>query len=273
MMTDYEKWHFDLLGYVILRGAVPMADIARMKELGIQWASKPDEELPRPLSTYGKPAFDPTKTRPLCHVEYVDPVFQRALLNKEIMRVVMTLTDNCPQVLLSSLQVYPAGGGPGPLHNGAAGGIRNPANDYQAAGDRLFATFLNVGVCVTDSLRGEGFVCVPGSHKSNFACPDSITTESQAPLLIAPDIHAGDVVIFTELLRHGGRGWTYKPEPRIVLYTRYCTSYASWSPGYRAMPEYAHMLPPDLVELMEPMGFQGRKKVVNRLLEELKATK
>jgi hypothetical protein len=58
----------------------------------------------------------------------------------------------------------------------------------------------------------------------------------------------------------------------MVLYTRYSTSYASWSVGYGAKSEYAHMLPDELVELMEPMGFQGRKKVVSRLLEELQAT-
>ena len=268
MMTAYEKWHFDLMGYIVLPQVVPPADIARMKELGLKWAQMPDDQLPPPMSTYGKPAFDPSKTRPLNFVEYVDPVFQSALLNKEIMRVVLTLTDNSPQVLLSSLQVYPTNSGVGGLHNGSEGGIRNPANDYQAAGDRVFATFLNVGVCVSDSLTGDGFVCVPGSHKTNFRCPDDITVDTLAPLVIAPDLHAGDVVIFTELLRHGGRNWTQQ-EPRMVLYTRYSTSYASWSVGYHANPDYVHKLPEDLVELMEPMGFQGQKKVVGRLLEEL----
>jgi hypothetical protein len=271
MMTDYEKWHFDLMGYIVLRGAVPAEDIARMKQLGHEWSAKPDDDLPRPIETYGNPAFDPTKTRALNYIEYVDEVFQRALLNRQIMRVVLTLTDNCPQVLLSSLQVYPAGGGAGPLHNGAAGGIHNPANYYQAAGDRVFATFLNVGVCITDSLRGEGFVCVPGSHKSNFKCPDDITVDTPAPLVIAPEIHAGDVVIFTELLRHGGRNWQNPNEPRMVLYTRYSTSYASWSVNYRARPEYEDKLPADLVELMQPRGFQSQKNVTKKLLAELSA--
>ena len=268
MMTPYEKWHFDLLGYIVLPKAVSAEDIARMYALGEAWASKPYDDLPRPIETYAKPAFDPTKTRALNHIEYVDPVFQRALLNREILRVILTLTNNCPQVLLASLQVYPAGGGPGALHNGAAGGIHNPANMYQAAGDRVFATFINVGVCVTDSLHGEGFVCVPGSHKANFACPNSITVDSPAPLVIAPELHAGDVVIFTELLRHGGRAWTCQANPRMVLYTRYCTSYASWSVGYRANPAFAHLLPPELVELMEPRGFQSPKAMVKKLLAE-----
>ncbi|MGY8827706.1 MAG: phytanoyl-CoA dioxygenase family protein [Candidatus Latescibacterota bacterium] len=271
MMTEYEKWHFDLMGYIVLPQAIPADDIDRMKELGLQWAQSPDEELPEPLATYGKPDFDPSKIRPINFVEYAEPVFQRALLNREIMRVVLTLTDNSPQVLLSSLQIYPTNSGAGGLHNGSEGGIHNPANYYQAAGDQVFATFLNVGVCVSDALTGDGFVCIPGSHKTNFRCPDDITVNSAAPLVIAPNLHAGDVVIFTELLRHGGRSWA-QPDPRMVLYTRYSTSYASWSVGYGAKSEYAHMLPDELVELMEPMGFQGRKKVVSRLLEELQAT-
>jgi hypothetical protein len=271
MLSTYEKWHFDLMGYIVLPQAVPSNDIDRMRELGLEWAQKPDEELPPPLATYGKSAFDPSKIRPLNFVEYVDPVFQRALLNPQIMRIVLALTDNSPQVLLSSLQIYPTGSDAGGLHNGSEGGIRNPANDYQAAGESVFATFLNVGICVSDSCSGDGFVCVPGSHKSNFRCPDDITVDTPAPLVIAPQLYAGDVVVFTELLRHGGRGWT-QPDPRMVLYTRYSTSYASWSVGYRAKPEYADMLPAELVELMEPMGFQGQKKVVGRLLEELQKT-
>lgn len=267
MLTHDEKWHFDLMGYLVLPQAVPADDIARMKALADTWRNLPDEQLPAPLSTYGNPPFDPDRTRPINFVEYADPVFQRALLNPEILRVVLALTDNCPQVLLSSLQIYPQNGGAGPLHNGSEGGIRNPANDYQAAGDRVFATFLNVGVCISDSVTGDGFVCIPGSHKSSFRWPDWVTVDTPAPLVIAPELHAGDVVVFTELLRHGGRNWR-QPDPRLVLYTRYCTSYASWSPGYRAQPEYAHLLPPELVELMEPAGFQTRKKMVTALLKE-----
>lgn len=270
MMTEYEKWHFDLMGYLILPQAVPQTDVACMRQLALDWSQKPDEELPAPVETYGKPTFDSQKIRPLIHVEYAEPVFQRAWLNPQIMRVVLGLTDNCPQALLSSLQIYPQGSETGPLHNGSRGGIRNPANDYQAANGRAFATFLNVGLCLSDSTTGDGFVCIPGSHKSEFPWPDDITVDTPAPLVVAPELRAGDVVVFTELLRHGGRAWQ-QPEPRIVLYNRYCTSYASWSPGTRAKPNYAHLLPGELVELMEPMGFQGRKKVVDRLLAEQQA--
>lgn len=268
MMTPDEKWHFDLMGYVVLKNAIPRADVARMVELGNQWFPLKEEELPKPMSSYGGPYTDWKKIRPLQHPEYLDDAFKRALLNREIMRVVLTLTDNCPQVLLSALQIYPAQSGDGALHNGFSGGLQNPANLYQAADGRILSTFINVGVVLVDHPPGEGFCCIPGSHKSNFPCPQNVTTQSAPPLLITPEIKAGDVLIFTELLRHGGRNWT-QPNPRMMLFTRYCTSYASWSVGYRALAGHADKLTPELIELMEPAGFQVRKKVVAKLLEEL----
>jgi len=268
MMTEYEKWHFDLMGYVVLKNAIPRDDVQRIVELANTWHALPDSQLPKPLKNYGGVYTDWTKTRSINHVEYVDPVFQRALLNLEVMRVVLALTGNCPQVLLSALQIYPTNAGDGPLHNGFDGGLQNPANQYEARNGKILATFLNVGVALVDHPQGEGFCCIPGSHKSNFPWPDSITTRSEPPLLITPQLHAGDVLVFTELLRHGGRNWT-QPTPRMMLFTRYGTSYASWAVGYKSIPEYAHQLTPELVELMEPASFQARKAVVKRLLAEL----
>ena len=267
-MTDYEKWHFDLMGFIVLKNAIPAADVERMVELGHKWFPMKEEDLPKPMSSYGGPYTDWKKTRPLQHVEYMDGAFQRALLNRDVMRVILYLTGNCPQVLLSAMQIYPTDSGDGPLHNGFSGGLQNPANLYQAADGKILSTFINVGVVLVNHPPGEGFCCIPGSHKSNFPWPENVTTRSEPPLLITPEINAGDVLIFTELLRHGGRNWT-QPHPRMMLFTRYCTSYASWSVGYRAIEEHKDKLTPELIELMEPAGFQTKKAVVTKLLTEM----
>jgi ectoine hydroxylase-related dioxygenase (phytanoyl-CoA dioxygenase family) len=111
-----------------------------------------------------------------------------------------------------------------------------------------------------------GFVCVPGSHRSNFACPDGISLYDAAPVVHNVSVKAGDCVLFTELLRHGGRRWTLE-EPRRTVFVRYSTSYASWSPGVGPIPEYRHMLSDDVAELMTMLGHQGCKRVVKQLLE------
>ena len=85
MLTAEEKWRFDLHGYLLLPKAVPAADVERMVELSEAWPSRPDEELPEPLSTYSDPATRPTTPRSLNQVEYVDDVFQRLILNPAIM--------------------------------------------------------------------------------------------------------------------------------------------------------------------------------------------
>ena len=82
--------------------------------------------------------------------------------------------------------------------------------------------------------------------------------------------------------------------PRRTIFARYCTSYASWSPGShglegahtlpgpglgthqcccpggccRGLTEYKDRLSPELWELMQQGGFQAEKAVVTRLLAE-----
>ena len=72
--------------------------------------------------------------------------------------------------------------------------------------------------------------------------------------------------MFTENLRHGGRRWTGE-EPRRTAFIRYCTSYASYSPGAAPIEEYRDRIPEDLYELKLTAGFQHRKKMVQRLLD------
>ena len=69
-------------------------------------------------------------------------------------------------------------------------------------------------------------------------------------------------------LCHGARKWTETSYARMTTFTRYSTSYASWSPGNRALEEYKHRLDPELYELMQESGFQVEKKVVQRLLAD-----
>ncbi len=268
MLTAEEKWRFDLHGYLHLRGAVPAEDVRRMVELSDDWHSKPDSDLPPPVRSYRDPTTEPTTPRSLNNVHYADDVFQRLALNPETMRVVLALTDNCPQLLAVSLTRNTTESDDIPFHGGFTGGIRNPANDYQAAEGRVFTTFINAAVSLVDVPAGTGFVCVPGSHKSNFAKPSDVDIYSDPPEVVNVPARAGDIVLFTELLCHGARKWT-EPTPRRTVFVRYSTSYASWSPGLQPMPEHRDKLWPEVAELQSTASFLHRKDVVTRMLEDL----
>lgn len=268
MLTDFEKWHFDLKGYLVLKGAVPADEVRRMVELCDRWHALPDEDLPPPVHSYRDPTTKPTTPRSLNDVDYADEVFQRLVLNREIMRVAMALTGNAPQLLNIALTRNTRESDDIHFHGGVSGSLHNPANQYQAADGRVFATFVNAAVSLVDVPEGSGFVCIPGSHKTYFAAPESVGIHAGPPLVVNVCPGAGDVVVFTECLRHGALPWT-RDEPRRTVFVRYSTSYASWSPGHGPLEEHRDKLWPEVYELHQQMGFQGRKKVVQRLLAEL----
>ena len=257
MLTEEEKWHFDIQGYLVQRNAVSPEDVAGMLRLADEWHALEDGELPPPLSTYRDASTKPTSPRSIFQAEYVDEVFERLVLNREIMQVVLVLTDNCPQHAGTGLARNTRETDDLPFHGGVSGGIHHPANDYQAA--RIFATFLNAGVSLVDVPAGTGFVCIPGSHKAHFPKPDRVTIYDGPPLVANPAVRAGDAVLFTEALCHGARGWT-EENPRTTAFVRYTTSYASWSPGGGPMEEYRDRISPDLYELKKPASFLHRKK-------------
>jgi len=268
MLTQKEKWFFDLTGYLVLPQVISPETVGKMLEIGNRWHDLPEGELPPPLNTYHDDHTHETTPRAIDNVVYGDPIFQELVLNPQIMRVVLALTDFRPQLLAATYTRNFKNEDDTPLHNGFEGGIRNPANDYQASGDRIFATFINAAVSLVDVPAGSGFVCVPGSHKSNFACPKDVTITSDPPVIHNINPRAGDCVIFTESLRHGGRAWPLD-EPRGTVFVRYCTSYASWSPGAAPIPEHRHLLSDEVAELMEMRSHHTEKNVVRRLRSEL----
>lgn len=270
MLSDQEKWLFDLHGFLVLKQVVSPEDVQRMLELAEEWHALDDADLPPPLITYRDSSTKRSTARAINRVEYVDEVFQRLALNREIMRVVLALTGNSPQLLQLALTKNTRENDDIQFHQGATGGLRNPANDYQAANGQVFATFLNAAISLVDVPPGAGgFVCIPGSHKSNFPYPEEIGIYDDPPTVCNVQVQAGDCVLFTELLRHGGRRWTLET-PRHTVFARYGTSYASWSPGAGPLEEYRDRLPDDLYELMQMRGFQSRKRVVQCLLDEAK---
>ena len=268
MLTDKEKWLFDLHGYLVLRQVVTPEELDHMVVRCDEWHGMDEEALPLPLCSYDDPKEKPTAARAILHAEYADAVFDRLVLNLPIMRAVLALTRERPQHLLSALTVNRPGSDEITLHNGSSGGWRNPANDYQAADGEVFATFINAAISLVDVPDGAGFVCIPGSHKTYFERPDHIHIRTGPPTVVNVPVNAGDAVIFTEALCHGALPWPHDDPPRRTMFQRYCTSYASWTPGAGPKEGYEHLLSDGVLEMKRQGGFQGPKKVVERLLAD-----
>ena len=118
-------------------------------------------------------------------------------------------------------------GGAGELHfNGTP---YSTMYHYNVQDDKIHCGLVSVAWALKDVSSGAGgFCCVPGSHKSSFPSPGSITCVGQPSACVEQiSCSAGSVVIFTEALRHGTLAWT-APAQRRTLFYKYSPRYVSW---------------------------------------------
>ena len=88
-----------------------------------------------------------------------------------------------------------------------------------------------------------GFLCIPGSHKSNYPCPEEVqSAHDQAPCALVPRVRAGSAVIFTEALTHGTSPWKGTQERRSLLF-KYSPAQQSWGPDYPSPPTRVELTP------------------------------
>jgi ectoine hydroxylase-related dioxygenase (phytanoyl-CoA dioxygenase family) len=257
MLTDREKWFFDHHGFLHLPKVVSDDDIARMIELGDRWHDTPLEDLPPPLTSTSRTGDrSETIAHWINHIHYADEVFQRLVLNPEIMRVVIALTRGTPCLVDTALTKNYKTSDDITFH--AAG------KDYGVEHGAPHAGFLNAGISLVDVPEGTGFVCLPGSHKRHFEPPE-ISIYEGPPTVINVPVRAGDCVVFTEALYHGARRWT-EDYPRYTIFNRYVDQGA-----HSALPieSHKHLLSPEVHELEQPAVRGQRKKVVDRIVQDL----
>ncbi len=256
MLTNEEKWFFDHHGFIILRQVVPQQDIQLMIELGNRWHDTPLEELPPPLtSTSRSSASSPTIAHWINSIQYGDAVFQRLVLNLEIMRVIIALTRETPCLVDCALTKNYTTSDDIKFH--ASG------QDYGVENSEPHAGFINAGISLVDVPEGTGFVCLPGSHKRNFEPPDNLSIYDGPPTVINVPVNAGDCVIFTEALYHGGRRWT-EAYPRLTVFNRYIDN---GSHGRFPIENYRHLISDEVYKLEQPAVRGEQKQIVKRILK------
>jgi hypothetical protein len=134
----------------------------------------------------------------------------------------------------------------GPIGAGLHGGAVpfRPAEYYWSAEGQIHSGLVVVAYNLEDIGPDDGgFACVPGSHKSGFALPDSWKDLTDPhPCVRRVTGAAGSAVIFTEALAHGTLPWPGADERRTVFY-KYCPRPLAWSRTFYDATEY-----PDLTE-------------------------
>lgn len=140
-----------------------------------------------------------------------------------------------------------------------SGGYRKAMRGQYRYVDGVFrCAQVNVLVALTDIGPGDGgTLVIPGSHKSNFPHPqfeEFRGTQMDGMVgVVAPELHKGDVMIFTDTIAHGAASRTTKDGERRTVIYRYGPAWASTRGGYRYSEELLARLTPERRAILQPI--------------------
>ena len=220
-LTAEEKFQFDLEGYLVIPGALSPQEVVELNELADQaWPGEHDE----------------TGLRRTSNVAQWGPRFRDLMDHPNIVPYLIELMGPKFRIDHDYSMFMQRGTSRSNLHGGPSPDCYEGDHWYRFYPDGKIRSGLTVFTFnLTDCNAGDGgFVCVPGSHKTNLlsAMPKEVSTfERPAHYVRQPSVMAGDVIIFTEALVHGTLAWNADHERRALLY-KYSPGHSSWSNSY-----------------------------------------
>jgi hypothetical protein len=205
IMSDEEKYFFDLVGYLIVRGAMSVEEVAECNRAIDEFADQTESDgLSGGLLGWPEPYREPFR-RLLVH-----PVVVPRL--NEISGPGFRL-DQGPLLVSSNQDVDEdrlLGGGE-PFA---------PEMWYHQQNGIISCSGVTVAWQLTDVNAGDGgFGIVPGSHKATEPTPEGVNTmDDDMGVVRQLEMKAGDVLFFAETATHGTLPWSAAHEQRSVMY-------------------------------------------------------
>ena len=249
VLTEEQKFLFDLRGYLVLKNVLTADECGELIALADDiWPRQPDDGAYRRFNGISR-----------WHQRFVELMDHETLLPYLIELVGSRLRIDHDYCIFMRQHAKH-----NPLHGGP---WRYETDHWYRYHDGVMRNGLTVATWnLTDASPGAGgFVCVPGSHKSNFLqhMPRDVARfERDVDWVAQPSMDAGDVLIFTEALIHGTAEWTAEHERRTLLY-KYSPPHSSWAKRLYDPADY-----PQATErqrrLMAPPSVEAHAAVMER---------
>jgi len=214
-MTDEEKFRFDLQGFLVIKNVLSPGECRELSDLADEaWPEQPGDGPFRRVFFVSQ-----------WHARYLD-----LMDHPKVLPYLIELLGSRVRVDHDYSIFTKKGAKPNPLHGGPR--IRETDHWYHYQ-DGIMRNGLTVATwALSDAHAGDGgFVCIPGSHKTNFlkSLPRDVHRfERKADYVHQPELLAGDVLIFTEALIHGTAPWRPDHERRTVLF-KYSPPHSTWA--------------------------------------------
>lgn len=213
-LSDEQKFLFDLEGYIVLPGVLTSQTCDALNEQADRvWPRQPHDE-----------PFRRSEEITLWGQMFVD-----LMDHPKVLPVLIELIGSRVRIDHDYCIFMHKGAPSGMIHGGPR---RIETDHWYYYADGVMRNGLTVATyALGDSNEGDGgFVCVPGSHKTNFMhnLPMAVRKHEERPHYVRnPPLSKGDVLIFTEALMHGTREWTANHERRALLY-KYSPPHSTW---------------------------------------------
>ena len=228
-MTEQERYLFDLQGFLVIEdvlGAEELEELNGLLDTYDIWRQPRGEDL---FFDFWQNDERQISAGPL---HMWDKPFRRLIAHPRIVPYLVELLGAQFRYDHGHAMVMRRGGGPFGLHGGAT--PWKPAIAYEVPHGQIHCGLLVVGYALCDVGESDGGFCaLPGSHKSNFACPASFEPLlDPGPWVRRVPLRAGSAVVFTEALTHGTLPWTAEHERRALFY-RYTPGHMAFVGRYR----------------------------------------
>ncbi len=215
-METIERYEFDRVGYLVIPDVLSAAEVATLSVASEQLAKHAGAHVdlpPRKQSIWGPACHHNTEfgyhaygasgeAQTLVVEDFfnADPAFDLLVNHAPTMDYVRAIVQGPIRINNSELRVrFPKNS------TGAhMGGPVDHKYRYAVTGSGIDAMMVRMVYFLHDVNNDQGPLCVvPASHKSNFAPPYECVIDDE-PGMMGLEVTAGDAILFTENLRHGG---------------------------------------------------------------------
>ncbi len=223
MVSETERYLFDLNGYLVIKHALSGREVERLNEVvdsfGIDDPCNAISDIPSARS-YPALLAQHVAFRDLIDQPSVMP-YLRAWVGGIDFKTASTFRLDHAYFIFTD-----AGASAHQLHLGGTPYMH--AASYHAQNGAIFSALTVVSYVLNEIPPGQGgFACIPGSHKANFPCPSQFVDWSDPSAAVSPAVEPGDAIIFTEALTHGAFPWT-APHRRRALFYKYAPMHMAW---------------------------------------------
>jgi len=269
-VPEMDVYHFDLLGYVRMEGALNADEVAALN--GCIDAIPPLE----PGQWYGYVhghRFEPNDGINYQQIYEAGEPFEALIDHPAWIEHVKLFvggagTFDYMQGPLFIDEVFANLRGPGNaigMHSGADCHIKR--NQYRYRNGNFMVCQVNVLIALTDIKPGDGgTVIIPASHKQNLAHPlmgkhimgSEFCSGDAMPLSEEIFMKAGDAIVFADTICHGSARRVNEGQRRIVV-QRYGPSWGFFRHGYRPSKELLERLTPERRQIVWPHDVLARE--------------